>query len=204
MFSRLQEKIVKKLYPQIFEDIRYYKERSHKWEMNFYLLENEIQSYRKVYTGLKKIIERERQDTCKLVFDKDQNPAIMAISNYKTTYMGDEVIVIRIMNPISERRHELLVNGRIYYYDSKLVIDDIQGGYNKGYGTVAMTEIINIAEQKNIKKLVGNLCNEDLKDHKDRLTHFYEKFGFTVTIETNENNYMNGNIYKGIEGIVGQ
>lgn len=194
MFKNLQEKLAIKLCPEVFDDIRYYKDRSRKWELDFYKLENEIQSYRKVYAGLSKIIGKEKQDICKLAFDKDNNPIVVAISNYKNSFMGDEVVMLRVLSPTSDNRHELLVNASVHYNASKLVIEDIQGGYNKGYGTAAMWEIINIAKQKNLKKLSGRLYDGDLKDHKDRLVHFYEKFGYSVTITNEENNTLGGRI----------
>ena len=194
MFSLLQRKIAKRLCPEVFDDIVYYKAYSRKWELNFYKLESEIQSYRKINAGMKKIIEREKQDVCKLAFDKDQNPVIIAISNYKNSYLGDEVIMLRVLCPTSDRRHELLINASIHYNDSKLFIEDIQGGYDKGYGTAAMQEIIHIAKQKNLQKIAGKLTNGDLKDHKERLIHFYKKFGFSVTITIEENDTLGGKI----------
>lgn len=188
MFKQLQRKIAKKLCPEVFEDIRYYEEISRKWELNFYNLESEIKSYRKVNEGLKEIIERERQNTCKLAFDKDLNPIIIVSNSHDNSFMGDEVINLRVLCPMSGNRHELLVNASIHNRESKLHIDDIQGGYNKGYGTAAMQELFEIAKRKSLTKLTGNLEFGDLNDHKDRLIHFYKKFGFSVTLIDEDKN----------------
>lgn len=194
MFSQLQNKIARKLCPEVFDDIRYYKEESQKWKIDFFMLENEIRSYRNVNSGLKKIIEREKQDACKLAFDKDLNPIIIAIRSSKNQFMGDEVIDLRILSPSSDNNFELKACLSIYYDDLKIFIVDIQGGYNKGYGTAAMIEIISIAKQKKLGRITGKLHNGDLQDHKDRLVHFYEKFGFSVTITDEENKILEGKI----------
>lgn len=50
--------------------------------------------------------------------------------------------------------------------------------------------------QKNISKITGQLSRVD-DIHKDRLYHFYKKFGFEIN-EIPENNLMYANIIKNI------
>lgn len=50
---------------------------------------------------------------------------------------------------------------------------------NKGYGSQMMRELISYAEQNSFKRIWGNLSNVDM-DHKERLYHFYQKFGFDI------------------------
>lgn len=42
-----------------------------------------------------------------------------------------------------------------------------------------MNELLSSAEQNVFKRIWGNLSNVDI-NHKERLYHFYEKFGFDI------------------------
>ena len=50
---------------------------------------------------------------------------------------------------------------------------------NYGYGSLMMKEIIKYSHQNNISYLDGCLSNIDY-GHKERLYHFYRKFGFEI------------------------
>lgn len=50
---------------------------------------------------------------------------------------------------------------------------------NKRYGTELMMQLLKYAQQNNVRQIYGNLSCNDL-DHKDRLHHFYQKFGFEI------------------------
>lgn len=52
--------------------------------------------------------------------------------------------------------------------------------YNKGYGSLMMEQLLEYAGENGIAYIHGNLSEVDL-EHKDRLHHFYEKFGFLIT-----------------------
>ena len=67
---------------------------------------------------------------------------------------------------------------------STILISDIwhrnkKKDYNKGYGTLMMEFLIQYANNNNYECVYGNLSDIDL-DHKERLHHFYRKFGFSV------------------------
>ena len=66
--------------------------------------------------------------------------------------------------------------------------------YNKGYGTRMMEGLLTYARENHFSYVYGNLSRVDL-DHKDRLHHFYQKFGFTIT----EYPELQGNYYGKIE-----
>lgn len=53
--------------------------------------------------------------------------------------------------------------------------------YNQGYGTMMMNELLSYAQKNGFSHLYGNLSEVDY-DHKERLFHFYQKFGFEITI----------------------
>lgn len=69
--------------------------------------------------------------------------------------------------------------------EAEILISDIrhrneQRDHNKGYGSMMMQKLIDYATENNYGYIHGNLSVVDF-DHKDRLHHFYQKFGFTVT-----------------------
>lgn len=78
--------------------------------------------------------------------------------------------------------------------DSTILIGDIlhhneDSDYNKGYGTLMMEHLLAYAKEHGYGYIYGNLSEVDL-DHKERLHHFYEKFGFKVTEYTEpQDNY---------------
>ena len=50
---------------------------------------------------------------------------------------------------------------------------------NKGYGSEMMKKLLEYANENGCEEIFGELSVVDL-DHKDRLHHFYEKFGFKI------------------------
>ena len=69
--------------------------------------------------------------------------------------------------------------------DTVILIGDIRhcnedADYNKGYGSLLMENLLAYAKEHHFTFIYGNLSEVDL-GHKDRLHHFYQKFGFTIT-----------------------
>ena len=64
---------------------------------------------------------------------------------------------------------------------------------NCGYGTQMMKELIQYAREHGFSHIYGNLSLVDY-DHKDRLFHFYQKFGFKITIYPEPQGLMFGRI----------
>lgn len=68
--------------------------------------------------------------------------------------------------------------------DSTILIGDIihnnKKNYNKGYGSAMMQKLVEYAKENSYSLLYGNLSDVDI-GHRDRLYHFYEKFGFEIT-----------------------
>ena len=59
---------------------------------------------------------------------------------------------------------------------------------NCGYGSTAMEILFEIGLHADVEKYTGYLSEHDLNDpddpeHKDRLVHFYRKYGFIVDLE---------------------
>lgn len=56
---------------------------------------------------------------------------------------------------------------------------------NKGYGTLMMNELLKFAKENNYEKIIGNTSDVDNNTewdphHRERLIHFYKKFGFKI------------------------
>lgn len=68
--------------------------------------------------------------------------------------------------------------------DNSILIGDIihsqSRNYNKGYGSIMMDKLLSYATEHGYTTIYWNLSIIDA-DHKERLHHFYEKFGFTIT-----------------------
>lgn len=68
-----------------------------------------------------------------------------------------------------------------YTETNTIHINDIKGPVNKGYGSVCMSYLQQMAEQKNIQYLTGDLVQRDW-NHINRLIAFYEKHHFQVSV----------------------
>ncbi|WP_245628126.1 hypothetical protein [Shouchella shacheensis] len=68
--------------------------------------------------------------------------------------------------------------------DHSLFIGDIKGEPDKGFGSICMQYLKDEA-RKNNQQITGNLAKRDW-DHLDRLTYFYKKHKFRVTINEKE------------------
>ena len=83
--------------------------------------------------------------------------------------------------------------------ETTILIGDIRhhkesADYNKGFGTRMMEALVTYTREHHFDCVYGNLSKVDL-DHKDRLHHFYQKFGFIIT----EYPEPQGNYYGKIE-----
>lgn len=84
--------------------------------------------------------------------------------------------------------------------DYELLLGDIthvrkELDYCKGYGSMMMEKLIEYTTENNFKELHGNLSKID-KDHKDRLHHFYKKFGFDINIFDEPKDLYYGSVSK--------
>lgn len=85
--------------------------------------------------------------------------------------------------------------------DESILIGDIvhmkNRDYNKGYGSIMMDKLLSYATEFGYKAIHGNLSIVDT-DHKERLHHFYEKFGFTIIEYPESKNCYYGEIQKNL------
>ncbi len=72
-----------------------------------------------------------------------------------------------------------------YEEDNSIHIGDIKGPANKGYGSICMDYLKEVALKHNVPCIKGDLAERDW-DHLHRLIHFYEKHDFEVEVDTEE------------------
>ena len=76
----------------------------------------------------------------------------------------------------------MVCEARLVHYknDRVILIGDIEAHVeNRGYGSIMLSNILNLAYKLNIQEIKGNLTAAD-SDHFDKLEHFYKKHGFEV------------------------
>jgi hypothetical protein len=78
----------------------------------------------------------------------------------------------------------------LYPDEDRIHIGDIKGPENKGYGSICIEHLKEIAIDKNIPYITGEISERDW-DHLERLMHFYEKHNFKVEVDYNS---KSGNI----------
>lgn len=108
--------------------------------------------------------------------------------NYLGIYVSENKDVIGKMQCVMENSSILI--GDIIFNNSRY--------YNRGYGSKMMDVLQQFAIDNNIKEIKGNLSVVDL-DHRDRLHHFYEKHGFTITIYDSYKDLYYGKVEKIID-----
>jgi diamine N-acetyltransferase len=69
--------------------------------------------------------------------------------------------------------------------DNTIHIAAIKGEENKGYGSVLVNHLKEIAREENVQYITGDLAKRDF-GHVDRLQYFYEKHKFDVMIDHEE------------------
>ncbi|WP_408006300.1 hypothetical protein ACJROX_16445 [Pseudalkalibacillus sp. A8] len=70
-----------------------------------------------------------------------------------------------------------------YYPEpDRIHIGDIKGPANKGYGSICLNYLKEMAKDNNVPNITGDIAERDW-DHVDRLLHFYEKHDFHVELD---------------------
>ena len=118
------------------------------------------------------------------MFCKKKNPPIVKVEQ------TESLLMIKLyMNNSREAWIQCVIES-----DSTILIGDIihdnKKKYSKGYGTAMIHKLIEYAKVNGYSRIYGNLSDVDI-GHKDRLYHFYKKFGFKITEYAEyQNNYF--------------
>ena len=107
--------------------------------------------------------------------------------NIEIIYFVDNSLIT--VRAIYKNKHLGKIVSIINEDSNSITIGDIQcKKNNQGYGSMMMERLIEIAKQKNILYIEGWLSKGD-EDHKDRLQHFYGKFGFQIIFNDEGNKF---------------
>ena len=119
---------------------------------------------------------------------------------------NEEVILTVIENLIDIRirvgKYASYIMRCVIQNDDTILIGDISSDYgrtgkyeNKGYGSKLMQRLIDHATENDYKEIYGNLADVDM-EHRDRLEHFYKKFGFEIIENSDDDNLSWGKVRK--------
>jgi len=112
-------------------------------------------------------------------------------SNWVIIYMVDDGASCKIMlhdcNSPYKGSEDFHIRTKYIKKKNTIHIGDIQGPENKGHGSVCMTYLKEVARERNIQYITGNIAARDW-NHVDRLIHFYEKHQFQVELNEEEKN----------------
>jgi diamine N-acetyltransferase len=155
----------------------FFQEEKNKEELKEELDSLEIQLYR-MQNNIKEIakksevisIDQTPHDEWVVVYaDREKDTWQLMLHSCKRAYRG---------NWHSALQAEVKDNTTIH-------IAAIKGEENKGYGSVLMEHLKEMAKEENVQYITGDLVKRDF-DHVDRLQYFYEKHNFDVTIDHEE------------------
>lgn len=137
-------------------------------EIQLFRMQNNIKEIAKKSEVIS--IDQTRKDEWVVVYaDREENTWQIMLNSCKEAYRG---------NWHSALQAELID-------DSTIHIAAIKGQENKGYGSVLMNHLKEIARGENVQYITGDLVERDF-DHVDRLKHFYKKHNFDVKVDHEE------------------
>ena len=122
-----------------------------------------------------------------LSIHKNDDNTIILYGKYHEESEGDTFIHLGLrifsLNGLHNTHPKLLASFSEDYSGIEIYDIDIEEkNANKGYGSILMTHLIALAEERKVKVITGWLSNVD-ENHLDRLSHFYQKHGFKVNLK---------------------
>ena len=112
--------------------------------------------------------------------------------------------------PIIEMWCEPKYNANLGYLESIFIIDFMAKPFyiNKGYGSLIMSELIRYSKSLDVYYISGNLSSVDIgendsdlskKKNRERVYHFYSKFGFEISDKANTKDIIKKHIRKDLK-----
>ncbi|MUK89824.1 hypothetical protein GMD78_15755 [Ornithinibacillus sp. L9] len=115
-------------------------------------------------------IDQTKEDNWVIIYaDKEEETCQLMLHNCETPYRGKWNSAIQAE----------------YKDDNTIHIADIKGEENKGYGSILMKHLKELARDENVQFITGDIVKRDF-DHVERLEYFYEKHYFDVKIDHEE------------------
>ncbi len=165
------------------------KKRSYDLFDEIRVLKDERDLYLKKYSTLSKVLQKKTGEIFSLEVTKKGNQEV--IISYSETMHYDEAYIKIMVWPILEyntnSKPELKLEAKFSNNLKTINIEDITVApinTDKGLGSHAMQKLIEIAQSKNYKEIIGELEYGDLDNHRERLMHFYEKYGFKIRMNS--------------------
>lgn len=139
---------------------------------------------------------------CKLMTTEYQSDKDITIKIFDLYLMNENLSISNFRYPLkklegcfytdSEFAMGLVTTQQLSNYSNSafLKILDITGVTNEGLGSIVLKKAIEIAKERKCTSIKGELGSGDLldndKEHKPRLLHFYKKFGFQISLNSEE------------------
>ncbi|WP_099156571.1 hypothetical protein [Virgibacillus ndiopensis] len=137
-------------------------------EMQLYRMQNNIKKIAKKWDIVS--IDQARNEQWVIIYvDKKEETCQLMLHDCDSPYRGkwDSAIQAEYKN------------------DRTIHIADIKGEENKGYGSILMKHLKELAREENVQYITGDIVKRDF-DHVGRLKHFYNKHYFDVNIDHEE------------------
>ncbi|WP_200416536.1 hypothetical protein [Virgibacillus salexigens] len=111
---------------------------------------------------------------------KEENWAVIYVDKKSTTF---QIMLHECTKPFRGNWDSAI---EVEYKNERTIhICDIKGEENKGFGSVLINQLKEIAREENKQFITGDIVQRDF-DHVHRLKHFYCKHYFNVNIDHNQ------------------
>ncbi|WP_349407400.1 hypothetical protein [Pseudalkalibacillus sp. SCS-8] len=112
-------------------------------------------------------IDQTKEDNLVIVYkSEEKNRCSIMLNDCEDAFKGVWDFSLQTYRPDHDRIH----------------IGDIKGPEDKGYGSICMSYLKDLARERNIPYITGDIAERDW-NHLDRLIHFYEKHNFQVEVD---------------------
>ncbi|MCF6137408.1 hypothetical protein [Pseudalkalibacillus berkeleyi] len=137
-------------------------------EMQVFRMQDDIKRIAKKWDVVG--IDHSKEDNLVIVYKHEEEERCnIMINDCESAFRGVWDFAVQALFPDRDRIH----------------IGDIKGPENKGYGSICIDYLKELAQDKNIPYITGDISERDW-DHLERLIHFYEKHNFTVDVDYEE------------------
>lgn len=163
-----------------------YKERYERLQKRNWDLEDQLKAISDCNINKEKLIQLLNQfilDKSEILLsiqaDKDGIYNLVALRESE----GSNLFEIKIYNAQRGLHSPVCILAPEYTSTNNIFIEDFTGTPNHGLGSMAMEALIKLAKEKKINSIKGKITYGDYVDHIDRLTHFYTKHGFHISLD---------------------
>lgn len=198
-------KIIKK---DSYDTLKIYEDLYNKLHNKHLILESQLRDSNHVLQSLKNKLSNKNTTIIYIGEDKEKNPSYVLLRDERSNSFEKNrgEIKLFVISPIifpssNPNRFNDMPYLQASFFDEYIRIDEfhskcIDYDYRyKGYGTMLLTQLIEIAKDSNIKYIKGKLSDVDAKLEEDKINrnNFYKSKGFTL--EFDDETEKSGSIY---------